>query len=978
VSFIKPQWKTTANEDNFISVATGSQNNSVIASDGNSGSFIAWEDNRNSTTNVFDIYLQKIDKDGYNIFANDGIPICTAEGDQLNPKIVESNDGSAIVFWLDQRTHPTNSVVLYAQKVDANGNILWTADGVPVSEYSSQTPGSVIYFNVLPDGDGGAFAVWQRNWFGYDQIRAQRIDSDGNILWGSTGAIITDGARFDRIPQLIRDNQKGGIVTAYKGTVGYSIMAQRISPIGNLLWNSNGITVTPNGPQNECSIAAGDIFESGGLMAVTWITSGPVYAQLIDTSGFKLWGENGIIVNDVAGAHSLPKIKNDFDETKLTQPPPGTIDSTFGQGGIVQTVIGNDDTYLEDLAVQPDGKIIAAGYYDNIVLGNQDYCLSRYNTDGTLDNTFGVNGIVTIAPSSNSEQLYEVKIQPDGKIIVTGTNRAIAAQGAFCLIRLNFDGTLDTSFGNNGLVTTRVDSTTSDAYSALLQNDGKIVIGGAHNLGLNSKMMLIRYNSNGSLDTSFGNDGIVTTLITYHDVCYSLVQQQDGKIIALNGGDGSIEDIILVRYNYDGTIDSTFGNNGILITDLGAQEDVYSVKLQNDGKIIVNGRTGYPNMGDFLLIRYNSEGSFDSTFGSNGVLTYSYTVNSNEGGASVALQDDGKIVVTGTTNYQEITSVILRFNSDGTLDNTFGIDGVVTVSEEVNYGRGVRLQNDGKILVIGITVLNNDFAFFISRYYGGEKVIPNFYLSWLDARGGANHNIYAQKLNSNGVAQWTPNGNFVSDKPVLNPGLNSHQLLYNGTEFLSVFEGTGGIYGQSISEDGSLNWGNDGVQISEIQSPINVVNSGNSANQSGAILTFSGVGAPTGTQSNIYAKRINPDGSLGVITSLQEENDLELNSHTLYQNYPNPFNPSTIIRYSIPNVISTEGRNLKVSLKVYDILGNEIARLVDEYKPAGSYEVSFNAANLASGIYFYRLQADYPSTGSGQGFVETKKMILLK
>ncbi len=146
-------------------------------------------------------------------------------------------------------------LILYAQKIDANGNILWTVDGVPVSEYSSPTPGSVIYYNVVPDGEGGAYAVWQRNWFGYDQIRAQRIDADGNILWGSTGAIITDGARFDRIPQLIRDNQKGGIVTAYKGTVGYSIMAQRISPNGNLLWNPNGITVTPNGPQNECSIS---------------------------------------------------------------------------------------------------------------------------------------------------------------------------------------------------------------------------------------------------------------------------------------------------------------------------------------------------------------------------------------------------------------------------------------------------------------------------------------------------------------------------------------------------------------------------------------------------------------------------------------------------------------------------------------------------------------------------------------------------
>lgn len=964
-TFVKAQWKTTPNEDNFISVAPASQNNPVIASDGNNGGVIAWEDNRNYPASGYDIYFQKIDKDGYTIFTNDGIPICTAGGDQLNPKVIEANDGSAIVFWLDQRTNFTNATDLYAQKIDANGNVLWAVDGVPISEFSSSAPGSVIYYNVLQDGEGGAYAVWQRNYFGFDMIRAQRINANGNIMWDSAGVKITDGALFDRIPQLIRDNLSGGIVTAFRGTVGYSIMAQRISPNGHKLWNS-AITVTPNGPQNECSITAGDIYSNGGLMAVTWITSGPVYAQLIDTSGFKLWGENGIIVNNVSGAHSLPKIENDFDENELTQPLPGTIDSTFGQDGIVKTVIGNAHTYLEDLVVQSDGKIIAVGGNGEATV-DINYALARYNSNGTLDNTFGVNGIVTISPSSNDERLYAVRIQPDGKIVAAGSNRSIAGQGAFGLIRLNSNGTLDTSFGNNGLVATWIDSTSSNAYSVLLQDDGKIVAGGSHTLGLGSNLMvLIRYNSNGSVDTSFGNDGIVTTLITYHDACYSLAQQQDGKIIALNGGDGVIDDVILVRYNYDGTIDSTFGNNGILITDLGAQEDVSSVKLQNDGKILVSGKTGHPNAWDFLIIRYNSDGSFDNTFGSNGVLTYSYAPTSSEGGASLVIQNDGKIVVTGTITYPGITSVILRFNSDGTLDDTFGIDGIVTVSDEVPYGRGIRLQGNDKILTIGNSIVDGNFSFFISRYYGGEKVIPNYYLSWLDARSGTGNNIYSQKLDNSGEAKWTANGNIVSDKPALNTSLHTHQLLFNGREFLSVFQGNGGIYAQSISENGSLNWGNDGVHVSEISAPLNVVKSGNTANQSGAILTFSGTGNPIGTGSNVYAKRINPDGSLGVITSLQEENDLQLNTYTLYQNYPNPFNPSTKIRYTIPNGVEVS----IVQLKVYDVLGNEVSTLLNEEKAAGTYEIYFNAANLASGVYFYTLQAGT--------YVHSKKMVLLK
>ena len=961
VSIIKPQWKTTLNEDNFISVSPGAQNNSVIASDGNDGAFIAWEDNRNSTTNVYDIYLQKIDKDGYTIFADDGIPICTADGNQLDPKIVESNDGSAIVFWLDQRINPANSIVLYAQKIDANGNELWAADGVPVSEYSSPTPGSVIYYNVLQDGEGGAFAVWQRNWFGYDQIRAQRVNADGNILWGSTGAIITDGARFDRIPQLIRDNQKGGIVTAYKGTFGYSIMAQRISPNGNLLWNPNGITVTPNGPQNECSIAAGDIFESGGLMAVTWIISGPVYAQLIDTSGFKLWGENGIIVNDVTGAHSFPKIKNDFDEEKLSLSQPGIIDTTFGDGGIVINKLPGINQLARSVAIQPDGKIVVGG--ERIVNIGEDWIvLLRLNVDGTLDNSFGTDGIVAYHILNRDALLYSIVIQPDGKIIAAG---GILVDGGWdsYLLRYNSDGTLDNSFGESGVVITKLNQQTDLIHSIVLQGDGKIVAA-VDNAGHG---LIARYNTNGSLDSAFGVGGIAPSPYNDYDLFNAVQIQIDGKIIA--GGSMYDDGVILVRYNESGSIDTSFGDDGYVVTSINSSGTAKSLILQDDGKILAGGGVNFNSHLSCLLLRYDSNGNLDQTFGTNGyTITEIDTTDSYI--YSIIMQNDGKIIAGGYSRVNEYPDFMLsRFTSNGILDTAFGVNGINITPIDTNEIivekiSSIALQSDGKIVAAGFSSYTLERgSLVVVRYEGGSKILANFYLSWLDVRSSAGNNIYAQKLNSSGIAQWTANGNFVSDKPVLNPGLNSHQLLFNGTEFLSFFQGTGGIYGQSISENGSLNWGIDGVQISTVQSPLNVVNSGNTSNQSGAILTFSGVGAPTGTQSNIYAKRINPDGSLGVITSLQEENDLQLNSYTLFQNYPNPFNPSTTIQYAISSPQF-------VTLKVFDLLGREVATLVNEEKPAGTYEVSFRAANLASGIYFYRLQAG--------NFVETRKMILLR
>ncbi|MDP2366420.1 MAG: T9SS type A sorting domain-containing protein, partial [Ignavibacteria bacterium] len=415
-----------------------------------------------------------------------------------------------------------------------------------------------------------------------------------------------------------------------------------------------------------------------------------------------------------------------------------------------------------------------------------------------------------------------------------------------------------------------------------------------------------------------GNGGYAVTQINANDYATSLILQDNGKIL-VGGGSGPedfVSDIILLRYEEDGNLDLTFGTNGYTISKIDSSKSfIQSIFLQHDGKIVAGGGAWSTTYSDFALARYTSDGILDTTFGRNGIILTSIDTSGNptERINSIALHTDGKIVAAGYSGYA---------------------------------------ADRGSLVV--------------ARYDGGTKIISNYYLSWLDARSGTGNNIYSQKLDNGGEAKWTPNGNFVSDKPVLQASLNSHQLLFNGREFLSVFQGNGGIYAQSISENGSLNWGNDGVHVSEISAPLTVVKSGNTANQSGAILTFSGTGNPIGTGSNVYAKRINPDGSLGVITSLQEENDLQLNAYSLYQNYPNPFNPSTKIRYTIPNGVEVS----IVQLKVYDVLGNEVATLLNEEKAAGSYEVSFSASNLASGIYFYRLTAG--------NFIETKKMILIK
>jgi len=215
----------------------------------------------------------------------------------------------------------------------------------------------------------------------------------------------------------------------------------------------------------------------------------------------------------------------------------------------VTTDFGGSD-YGFSVALQPDGKIVVAGY------AGGDFALARYNSDGALDTSFGSGGKVTTDfGGSYHPDGFSVALQPDGKIVVAGY-----AGGDFALARYNSDGALDTSFGSGGKVTT--DFGGSDAgYSVALQPDGKIVVAGYAGLDF----ALARYNSDGALDTSFGTGGKVTTDFSGgRDVGYSVALQPDGKIVV--AGYAGV-DFALARYNSDGALDTSFGSGGKVTTD---------------------------------------------------------------------------------------------------------------------------------------------------------------------------------------------------------------------------------------------------------------------------------------------------------------------------------------------------------------------------------------------------------------------------
>jgi uncharacterized delta-60 repeat protein len=326
----------------------------------------------------------------------------------------------------------------------------------------------------------------------------------------------------------------------------------------------------------------------------------------------------------------------------------GDLDLTFGSGGKVVTDFGGSNDWLGNIAVQPDGKIVAVGD----VHPSNKFALARYNPDGTLDTTFGIGGKVITVIASVRESGAGLLILPSGKIMICGSiELPSASNSSFALLRYNSDGSLDTTFGNGGIVTTNVGPDDDQAYAIALQSDGKIVAAGRRGIQFYPT------------DQRKGNVG-------------------------------------LARYNPDGTLDTTFGNGGTVVSDFGQGLESYAIALmiQPDGKLVIAGESSYA----FLVARYNANGGLDNTFGAGDGFSLGYFDNNWDRGTDAVLQPDGKIVVVGLSGVADPYPhfAIARYDPDGSLDQTFGNGGLILMST-VGYFDAVVVQRDGKIVALG-------------------------------------------------------------------------------------------------------------------------------------------------------------------------------------------------------------------------------------------------------------------------------------
>jgi len=410
---------------------------------------------------------------------------------------------------------------------------------------------------------------------------------------------------------------------------------------------------------------------------------------------------------------------------------PGTLDTTFGDSGKVHVDLGGT-SYGLSMTVQNDEKIVMCGALINQNLPS--FGVMRFDPDGQLDNSFGTNGIAFNTYPNSIYSGRKVLIQSDGKILVIGMRFQDMQPDVMSIARYNTDGSVDISFGTDGTANCIFGDNYNEVRSAALQPDGKIILAGI-SYNFDNGGFVARFNPDGSIDNSFSGDGILVVESDVFSEINDVIIQPDGKIVAVGmsdvsgqSGNSNGSDIMLIRLNNDGSMDNSFDNDGKVVTEVpGNSLAANSVALQVDGKIVIAGNRFLSGQAEFLSARYNMDGSIDNSFGINGMKIFSFS-NWYSTTHSIAVQPGGDILIGGTTDiangFGKFALVCLTPSGDFNL--AFDGDGIVetqfTSTSDTTSASiySVHVLPNGKVLAGGFAKQENVFGFALARYHTGN------------------------------------------------------------------------------------------------------------------------------------------------------------------------------------------------------------------------------------------------------------------
>ncbi len=605
-------------------------------------------------------------------FANGGIALTNVNSsdspaavyEQINAVAVQP-DGKTIIAGFSGPNLPNSDFSVIRFNTDGSFDSTFGTRGKVLIDFGNSRDVATSLV-IQPNGKiviGGRSAATSS----YDFAFA-RLNADGSLDTSFSGdgkAVIDIGSTFDQLYALAL--QSNG----------------RILAAGSLTTTNTDFAVI-----RLLADGSRDYSYGSGLVKVDFGTSlGTDEAYAIAVQG------NGAIV--VAGQSS-----NNFALARFTSN--GSLDTSFSGDGKLTTTVGTYTNHAKALAIQSDGKIIAAGFS---TFTSSGFAMARYNTNGTLDTTFSDDGIVTDGTAGAANSV----------ILGANGNITLAGGGAFAAARYTSAGVLDTSFASNGRTAFNFGYTANaSALGAARRPDGSIVIAGYSVIKSNTKIVSCAacITSSGLADLSFSQDGFqVFTIPGPGETGWAAAMQPDGKIVIAGvGSNGVSNDVLVMRQYPDGTPDLHFGNNGIVLTPTtGGSAAAFCTAIQEDGGIIAAGRAANPSLSDFLLVRYLSNGLLDNSFGTGGIVLTDMS-GSHDQIIAVSPLANGRILACGTAgNYVGLA----RYLPNGALDSSFGNGGKVTkqVESSYNYAYGMRILPSGKILVAGYAYISSSATY---------------------------------------------------------------------------------------------------------------------------------------------------------------------------------------------------------------------------------------------------------------------------
>lgn len=731
--------------------------------------------------------------------------------------------------------YTTNGVLDTTFGTNGTGIVYTDLGGAQINALSFEGGTNIVAAGaIVTNGTGLGFALasYDTNgvlvpWFGTGGITVTSGTgfSANGLFVQSSGAILVAGegvgpGDFDNDFALFHYTTNGVLDTTFTG--GGEVFT-RIASSSSSFYNSTGSAIAQqasgvNGSPPPKFLVAGSYYDgtysyqavlrytTNGTLDTSFNSVGYVTNPIISTPTTEVYGTGLNVEGFGISPRKITVTGYEAEGTNIyisiaRYTSAGALDTTFGTGSSGKTIVTIPNV---GFAVTASANAMTENSSDYVVVGNEGvyngssefFALGFNSSSGLVDTTFGTNGIL-LADVSDAPGAYAagVALQADGKIVAAGAAPLVYSYASnvttqrFALARYNVDGSLDTNFGSGGKILASIGS--NDVADAVaIQPDGKIVALASSYVGGQYEYGLMRFNSDGSADTSFGNNGAVSALIGQGgDQPRTLQLQPDGKILA--GGaaqDASSEDHFCVaRFTTNGTLDSTFGASGVVITAFGAPsvDQVYGVGVQSNGRIVASGYTeqapGDVLVLDFAASRYTTNGGLDISFGSLGRTTNNAGGGTLDIGYGMAIQPDGKILLAGAAGIGFIPGpanpnglsgspvnsfvALTRFNTNGSVDTSFGSSGTVLteVGAYSDFATAVALQSDGKIVVAGAT-LNGNYQFFAMRYntdgsqddsYGDSSV------ALADFDSGTNEVVYGLALDSLGRAVVAGDGGGV-------------------------------------------------------------------------------------------------------------------------------------------------------------------------------------------------------------------------